>query len=422
MIALTSRRSRVASAPLVFRASDCLDDQGMFALAYGKRLAANFSRASRKRVVDGAGRLVAVPNGMPGLGYVNGDLSLLMEPGRTNLAIRSEDFTAWNTQAGLGVSSNTAFAPDGTLTADTLVGDGLSAAQGAYITVTFTADGERCVALYARPGTGNTTFRFGVYDLTAATFRHRVRVSWSGGVPSVATTEGSGTIYQPEALWGGWYRFPISTTGIVAANANRLYVYTADALAQAGTVVVAGGYAIDAVAPGSHIPTGASPVTTAQDVCYFDLLASPRAMTIYLRGREMGQTATNARWYAITNAALGSPRILGLRSGNSVSMYLEHGSFGSSVPSLAFTRGGRYEMRHVLYADGTFRAWNSLNDGSEVAGGLGGPTTLGMPSAWAGPRFYLSDSSSSSAQFAHSHAAIAFGDRSRDEMRELAGV
>jgi hypothetical protein len=88
------------------------------------------TRASTKNVLGSAGLYVSVANNVPAFEF-NTDGSyrgLLVEPGATNLALRSQEFndgswtksaTGVNTAVGTsGIEANVATAPDGTMTAD----------------------------------------------------------------------------------------------------------------------------------------------------------------------------------------------------------------------------------------------------------------------------------------------------------------
>jgi hypothetical protein len=79
-------------------------------------------RATTATRVNAEGLIESVANNLPRLDYSNGSCpSILVEPQRTNLALRSEEFdnAAW-VKAGVTVDANTAISPDGTANADTI--------------------------------------------------------------------------------------------------------------------------------------------------------------------------------------------------------------------------------------------------------------------------------------------------------------
>jgi hypothetical protein len=82
------------------------------------------TRATPAFRTNASGVSESVASGVPRLDYpaAGGCPSLLVEPAATNLSLRSEEFTAsgfWSLTNAI-VSGNTAVAPDGTMTADTL--------------------------------------------------------------------------------------------------------------------------------------------------------------------------------------------------------------------------------------------------------------------------------------------------------------
>jgi hypothetical protein len=90
-----------------------------------------FTRATLATRTDSSALIANVASNVPRLNYdtVGGCPSLLLEPQRTNLVVRSEEFdntVSWvNQVAGTGVSpirtANTTISPNGTLTADTVL-------------------------------------------------------------------------------------------------------------------------------------------------------------------------------------------------------------------------------------------------------------------------------------------------------------
>jgi hypothetical protein len=124
--------------------------------------------------------------------------TLLLEPQRTNLCIRSEEFDTWTSVGGnTAVTANSAIAPDGTATADTLTAIG---ANGRITRpCTFTGDGEKCLSVFLKQGTASVNW-LEFNDATALVLRHRVAVTWTAGVPALSTLSGAGTLYPVQSL------------------------------------------------------------------------------------------------------------------------------------------------------------------------------------------------------------------------------
>jgi hypothetical protein len=121
------------------------------------------TRATTAFRTNASGVLESVASGVPRLDYpaAGGCPSLLVEPAATNLALRSEDFTASGFWAltNATITANNDIAPDGTMTADTLTATALGGqVQGAILGVsgtTYTAS----FFIKRRTGTGVVNIR-----------------------------------------------------------------------------------------------------------------------------------------------------------------------------------------------------------------------------------------------------------------------
>jgi len=346
--------------------------------------------------------------------------TLLLEPASTNLCIRSEDLSAagWSDVGGTVTINATAItAPDGTMTGNLLTPD-VTAAERRR-TVAFTGDGEKCAAVYLKQGTATST-RVRLRDSTAGVERHSVQVAWTGGVPTLSTTGGAGTIYPVEALRDGWYRILFSATGIVAANSNAFIVQAAGGAASAGTVYAWGAQAEDAVVPSSYIKTEGSTVTRNADSLYFPTSGALTERTIYARfvERGTGVTAFNA--------------VAGFRPETSTpSFRIERGSTGryraahnngstdvSAVSGAETTFGALIELRGVLRSTGSVLAGISVNGGAEAVGSASATNAISGTDV---TRFYIGGTSLN-APIAFTHVLVAAGEQSLSTMRNLAGV
>jgi hypothetical protein len=114
------------------------------------------TRATDAYRTNASGILESVASGVPRLDYpaLGGCPSLLVEPAATNLLLRSEQFddAAW-TKTGLTVTSNATTAPNGLLTADSIV----TAASGVLdvrVAVSIPVAGAFTVSRYVKKGTG----------------------------------------------------------------------------------------------------------------------------------------------------------------------------------------------------------------------------------------------------------------------------
>jgi hypothetical protein len=229
---------------------------------------------------------------------------LLIEEQRTNLVLRSEDFsTTWSAfPSGVTVTTNTFIAPDGTLTADTLIADGTVAGQLIQQSITFTGDGTKCISIFLKAGTAAAS-AFDVRDTTAGVTRMRSLISWAAGVPTLTSDIGTTVLNTATPMGNDWYRVLVAGSGIVAANNHLIRVYPAGASVTpvSGTTIAWGAQAENGAFPTSYIPTQASQVTRAADNA--SMLGDNFATwyrqdqgTIFVQWSQISITSPNNQW------------------------------------------------------------------------------------------------------------------------------
>jgi len=229
------------------------------------------TRATTATRVDENDLVSSVASNVPRIDYTGGGCpSILLEPQRTNIVLRSEEFDN-NTsfQKNLSsVSANTTTAPDGTLTADTWTGDGTSGVHYLAQTVSATSGVVYTQSVFAKKGTNNFIQILGtgaIYDANSwANFDLENGVVGSSGASATATITDFGN---------GWYRCTMTATATTTASGNGFLLWLITSATSArvetnslatsvhlwGAQVEAGAY------PTSYIPTVASTVTRNAD-------------------------------------------------------------------------------------------------------------------------------------------------------------
>ena len=191
-------------------------------------------------------------------------LGLLVEEARTNLLVRSEEFsTTWPTVRA-NVSANTTLAPNGTATADSLIEDSTaSASHFLSQTVTFAA-GNYTFSCYLKANT-RSEVRLICFDGTT-TYAVYFDTS-TGTVVGAATGEAAGSI---SLTADGWYRCSITFTAAAGTGYARVglavdgsQTYTGDGTSG---LYIWGAQLEEGSFPTCYIPTAGSAVTRAADV------------------------------------------------------------------------------------------------------------------------------------------------------------
>jgi hypothetical protein len=345
--------------------------------------------------------------------------TLLLEPQRTNLAIRSQELDTWTDTSGSTVTANAAVAPDGTTTADLLTAT--ASGSGRRRSVTFTGDGTKAVSLFLKQGTAaeNTIL---LRDLTASVNRIAVRTLWSAGALTLSIVGGGGIAHPPQPLGNGWWRVLLSADGVVAANSHVIQI-TVDPTAGTGTVLAWGAQAENAVVPSSYIPTEGTTVTRNADSLYWEVpsLNPPREMTLYVRGVELlGTALSNERYIQIGDSANADARLLIYRSGATTAAIWDPAT-QVAVVGAAKSTGDLLEMRLTLSAAGVIQLGTSINGGAESLSAAGAAQAL--PAAFSAAQIWLNSVGAAQVGlFGFTHVAVALGQKSRAEMRAIAGI
>lgn len=267
-----------------------------------------------------------------------------------------------------------------------------SAAAEAFITHTmsFTGDGEKCIALFARQGT-SPAFHFGIHN--GSVWRHGVDVTWGGGgVPSVATQSGSGTRFVPVYFGGNWWLIAISLLGVVAADANTWFIRPCIfGVGNTGSTIIFGANAWDKIYPTSYQGPADSPFTNGDSikvginfgriVCslYVDMVErTVHQASSDNRVASIGASSFTAPYFAIQGQATNGYRAIFDNGGGLVtSGLLSYGAFGDRVRMVA-----------RLYADGSVELERRINTAAASVSTRSAASTL-TAGPWSGQFLWL---------------------------------
>jgi hypothetical protein len=237
-----------------------------------------FTRASTATFTDEDGVIKTAAADTPRFDYdpISGEcLGLLIEEARTNLALRSEDFSdaTWLKSGGTTCSANVATGPDGNTTADKLVEFNGTANQAFEQTNTLVLGTAYSISIYVKAAERIQCRLAGRISSNWVVFPSG-RFDLSTGTVLNSSGDKTATI---SAVGNGWYRCTIYGTSAVATNAGMIV----SPLLTGGTV---SSYAGDGTSglliwgaqlevgsfPTSYVPSTQTFTSRASSATYFD--------------------------------------------------------------------------------------------------------------------------------------------------------
>jgi hypothetical protein len=211
---------------------------------------------------NAAGLWESVANNVPRLHYPvgGGCPSVLVEPQRTNLVLRSQEFdnASWGKSSSITITPNTTISPDGTMNADTIASDGSNGFHSANQTIAVTNGLSYTTSLFVKKGTNN------IITLRVISGTSDARIIFNLTTLEFTTT-GSPTnpFVFPEG--NDWYRIGFTLTSAATSLQMIIYPFVIGS-PTAGNHIIWQAQLEQATTATSIIPTTSATVTRNEDV------------------------------------------------------------------------------------------------------------------------------------------------------------
>jgi hypothetical protein len=227
-------------------------------------------RATTKTRTNSLGVIESVPINVASLDYTNGSCpSILVEPQRTNLVLRSEEFdnASWG-KINSVITTNSATSPSGNLTADTLSGNGTSGITYLFQSPNVVSNTNYTISVFAKKNQTDFIQIFGSGGFGSTVFANFDLVN---GV--IGTTGTSNISTNIQNYGNGWYRCSVTalstqlTGGVFIVPVNSLTAARNPVFNNTNHSIYIWGAQLEAGSNAtSYIPTVASAVTRNADV------------------------------------------------------------------------------------------------------------------------------------------------------------
>ncbi len=370
-----------------------------------------FNRASIAGYFDKDGLLKTAASGVPRILYdpvTRLPRGWLVEPSRTNLLLRSEDFASASVgKVGITVLADASVAPDGLTTMDRIVEDTTTAAHYAQVNVTSITSGTAYAqSVFAREPAGNLSKRYLLLLMPAVNFGSNVYAFFDLAT-GVASGASGGAVPTIQNVGNGIWRCSIAATAAATGSATcqfRLSPVTSGLAAHLGDGVsgmdVWGAQLEAGNTPSFYIPTSASTVARQGEAYVLDLAAGFFGLTegtVFLECESdipIGSNNRPASFDDVPTTPLNQIYFARNANGNGAFVVVENGvtvvstTAGLPWPANGIARGAaRYKPGDLAYSwQGAIAGTRNTNVGfsalNRILSGTGAPQIVRRIGYW----------------------------------------
>jgi len=245
--------------------------------------AGSFTRSTTATYFDADGVLQTAAINVPRIAYdpvTHAHTGLMIEGAATNLLTYSAQFdnAAWSTKTNLTVTANSVTAPDGTVSADTIIEAAGSGQKYVRTPLTSVAAGTYTLSCYAKAYSGT---RYLVLEFDGG--GGETRRSFFDVANGTVTSNYNSAVGSITSVGSGWYRCSVTVTMASASSSTWIYIsnssssisgYTGDGTSGLyvwGAQLETGSVATSYIATTSAQVTRAADVVTGSGLIYTDV-------------------------------------------------------------------------------------------------------------------------------------------------------
>ena len=221
-----------------------------------------YTRSGDASRVNPGGLIETVGTNIPRIDHTGGGCpSLKLEPQRTNIQIRSEEFdnSAW-TKVNSSITADNIIAPDGEMTGDKLTSTSATSSSYVYQQHSLSTSTTYSISVFVKKGTSNLV-RFDFFDTTSGT---QGQLDWNFNTETISNVIGTGSF---DNYGNGWYRLKCTFTTNATLGTHYLRIFEFSTTSGAtlylfGAQIEIGDYC------SSYIKTTTAQVTRQKDECF----------------------------------------------------------------------------------------------------------------------------------------------------------
>jgi hypothetical protein len=350
-----------------------------------------FTRASSGTFVGSDGLVQTAGNNVARFDHTADGVcrGLLIEESRTNVALRSDDFSSasWG-KVGSTVSSNSDTSPDGSTTADKIVENTGNSLHGVSQFVAATSGSTYINSVYVKAAGRNFAM---IYTGASGGSGRYISIPGDGSGSVLGNFNANNATVTLQYVGNGWYRATILMLAGISGNSLEIYTSTSGTSATftgdgtSGVLVWGAQIELGSFAT-SYIPTTTASVVRSADVCSitgadFTKVYNESEHTLFAQASAMSH-ANFGSYLSFDNGVNEQSSLAGFPSPNRAVCYAVDGGTTQANPQLSLTLNQSNKMAAGMKLNSFQVALNGALGTQDTSGTMPTAVNLRIGRAW----------------------------------------